>query len=260
MSIPPQQIGTIIYPIRNSNGHNYKLGKPYIVSYVDDDGTFKAKDPDSQQEGNWLRWEDVSLYPPIGWLWLKKVLHPDVVSLLSVFEGIESLILNEAYKDVILHSLPDLHKRLVSLSRKQERQHEDTSGKVVSFPKMSSSPSIPQMPFTEDTGEGQDEPAEEKHEGPSFNDTLNIQFDPSVEEKLRSLISSHIGSKLAEPEVEEIERLVRTAYESGVRTGMREALGYDPSTISQVIMDIRKSAEENDSDGDDDDDGFDFDL
>ncbi len=45
----------------NSNDHNYDLGKVYVVTLVDDDGTFKAKDPETDEEGNWLRFGDAKL-------------------------------------------------------------------------------------------------------------------------------------------------------------------------------------------------------
>ncbi|MBU1238082.1 hypothetical protein KKF84_19660 [Myxococcota bacterium] len=121
MAISPQEIGQTIYPIRNSNGHNYLIGKGYSVSYVDSDGTFKGKDPASGIEGNWLKWEDVSLTPPLGWIWLKGQLPKNVVHILSLFNGIDELILKEEHKDLLLQQLPDLMDRLEQTGRQLEK-------------------------------------------------------------------------------------------------------------------------------------------
>ncbi|MBU1221252.1 hypothetical protein KKF34_12055 [Myxococcota bacterium] len=143
MAIPPQEEGTIIYPVRNSNGHSYIIGKAYIIAYVDEDGTFKCKDPVTGQEGNWIKWEDVSLSAPMGWLWLKERLPPDAVSLLTLFDGVENLILKEEVKDIIIRDLPDLNHRLLTIARSSGKTTSSRTvldaknASILSFPKNS---------------------------------------------------------------------------------------------------------------------------
>ncbi|MBN2725543.1 MAG: hypothetical protein JXR95_15870 [Deltaproteobacteria bacterium] len=142
MGIPPQEEGTVIYPVRNGNGHNYTIGKGYIISYIDDDGTFKCKDPETGTEGNWIKWEDVSLTPPLGWLWLKEQLTDEVVSLLSLFEGIENLIIREDVKDQLITDIPDLRVKLLGLAKAREEKvflppEKKNNLSILSFPKNS---------------------------------------------------------------------------------------------------------------------------
>jgi len=166
MAIPPQEIGQIIYPVRNSNGHNYLIGKGYIVIYVDSDGTFKGKDPVSGVEGNWMKWEDVSLTPPLGWIWLKSQLPKNIVNILSLFNGVEELILKEEHKDLLLQQLPDLMDRLEQAGRQLEKTARATglanmkSGKanILSFPSANGfdQPADEPMSFDELEGLGDD--------------------------------------------------------------------------------------------------------
>ncbi len=56
-----QKPGTRVKIECNKHSHNYEIGKVYEITLVDTDGTFKAKNTDTDFEGNWLRWGEVSL-------------------------------------------------------------------------------------------------------------------------------------------------------------------------------------------------------
>ncbi|MDA3864914.1 MAG: hypothetical protein PF689_13715 [Deltaproteobacteria bacterium] len=122
----PLKTGSIIYPVKNSNGHNYIIGNPYIVTEVDDDGTFKAKDPNSNQEGNWLKWDDVSTQTPIGWHWLKENLSPEDAAILSLFKDSNTLLLKDEAKDALLRELEDLPKRMINLGKNELQTQNKT--------------------------------------------------------------------------------------------------------------------------------------
>ncbi len=106
-------VGTTVYVVGNCNNHNYTVGKPYIIAEVDDDGTFRARDLDSGNVGNWLRWQDVDDTPPIGWQFCKGVLPPEIVTFLEAFDGIDQITLRDNMKGRLLRRLPNLHEAIV---------------------------------------------------------------------------------------------------------------------------------------------------
>jgi hypothetical protein len=105
-------LGSTVWVIGNCNDHGYVLGKPYVVVEIDDDGTFRARDPHSGMVGNWLRWQDVDIRPPIGWDSCKKVLPPEIVRFLEAFDGIESITLRESVKQRMLARVPQLYEAI----------------------------------------------------------------------------------------------------------------------------------------------------
>lgn len=55
------RVGSVVTVTKNSNGHNYDVGKQYRVSHLMDDRTFHAVDEVSGKEGNILSQDDVEL-------------------------------------------------------------------------------------------------------------------------------------------------------------------------------------------------------
>ena len=119
--------GSRIRVVRNSNSHDYELNKVYVVTRVDTDGTFKAKDPSTGKEGNWLRWGDCEPASDIGWKFCKEVLPQEVIALLSAFDGIEQIELSRDVKDKILLGLPDLYERILDASASLELEKSAAS-------------------------------------------------------------------------------------------------------------------------------------
>lgn len=125
-------VGTRVYIIGNSNDHNYIVGRAYIVHEIDTDGTFKARDLDSGVVGNWLRWRDIDVVPPIGWDFCRSVLPPEVITFLSAFDGIESIRLRDDIKTRILRRMPNLYDAIM-----QEAERDASAaqgGKMIEFP------------------------------------------------------------------------------------------------------------------------------
>jgi hypothetical protein len=56
-----REVGTHVKVEKNLHSHSYTIGKIYVVTRADDDGTLRAKDIDTGAEGNWLRWTEISL-------------------------------------------------------------------------------------------------------------------------------------------------------------------------------------------------------
>jgi hypothetical protein len=111
----PVPVGTRIRVVRNDFQHEYAIGSIYTITRVDDDGTFKAADPNGIV-GNWLRWEECEHALPVIWDHLAATLPEDIVRFLSCFDGIRSLTLQTEVVDRILAKLPDLHERVASLA------------------------------------------------------------------------------------------------------------------------------------------------
>ena len=109
-------LGSRVYIIGNANNHNYTVGKAYVVAEIDDDGTFRAKDPETGVVGNWLRWVDVDSVAPVGWQWVRTVLPPDVVTFLEAFDGIEEIRLKETMKARLMQRLPNLFDAILEES------------------------------------------------------------------------------------------------------------------------------------------------
>ncbi len=115
-------IGSRIFVTGNVNNHNYTVGKAYIVAEIDDDGTLRARDPESGVVGNWLRWQDVDSVAPVGWQWVRTVLPPDVVLFLEAFEGIEQITLREPMKARLMQRLPSLFDAILDESQKMRAE------------------------------------------------------------------------------------------------------------------------------------------
>jgi hypothetical protein len=192
MAIQPQEVGTTIYPIRNSNGHDYVIGKPYVVIFVDTDGTCKAKDILTSKEGNWLKWEDLTLTAPLGWIWLKKQLPQKIISILTLFDGVDQLILNEEYKDLILQELPDLMNRLETVGSTVIKNNEtliktkasiNPTANILSFPGGNGTPPSDQLTlegYTEsDDDYSIDDGDIDLSEDVPFEDMLDILGEPN---------------------------------------------------------------------------------
>ncbi len=119
-------LGSQIYVIGNVNNHNYTVGKAYIVAEIDDDGTLRARDPESGVVGNWLRWQDVDSTAPIGWQWVRTVLPPEVVLFLEAFEGIDQITLREPMKARLMQRLPSLFDAILDESKKMRAEESPT--------------------------------------------------------------------------------------------------------------------------------------
>ncbi len=115
-------LGSRIFITGNANNHNYTVGKAYIVAEIDDDGTLRARDPESGTVGNWLRWQDVDSVAPVGWQWVRTVLPPEVVLFLEAFEGIDQITLREPVKARLMQRLPSLFDAILDESRKMRAE------------------------------------------------------------------------------------------------------------------------------------------
>lgn len=125
-------VGTRVYVVSNTNDHNYTVGRAYVITEVDDDGTFKARDPDSGVVGNWLRWKDIDIVPPLGWDFCKGVLPPEVVTFLSAFQGIESIRIRDDIKTRILRKIPNLYDAIMEEAVRDGAAA--AGGKMIEFP------------------------------------------------------------------------------------------------------------------------------
>lgn len=120
-------LGSRIFVIGNVNNHNYIVGRAYIVAEIDDDGTLRARDPETGNVGNWLRWQDVDSVAPVGWQWARTVLPADVVLFLEAFEGIEQITLREPMKARLMQRLPSLFDAILEESKKMRDEETPAS-------------------------------------------------------------------------------------------------------------------------------------
>ena len=114
----PVPAGTRIRVLRNNNTHSYKVGEVYTVTYIDDDGTFKAAD-DRGRIGNWLRWSECEPVDESIWTRIAVDLPEPLVRFISCFDGIGEIALKEKVVDAVLAKLPDLHERIVAATTTQ---------------------------------------------------------------------------------------------------------------------------------------------
>jgi hypothetical protein len=126
-------LGSQIFVIGNVNNHNYVVGRAYIVAEIDDDGTLRARDPETGVVGNWLRWQDVDSVAPVGWQWARTVLPPEVVLFLEAFEGIEQITLRESMKARLMARLPSLFEAI--LDEAQKMRAEETPAPTATIDK-----------------------------------------------------------------------------------------------------------------------------
>jgi hypothetical protein len=125
----PFSVGMKIRPIANFGRHSYQQGKTYVVTSVDSsDSTLKAQDSGGT-EGNWIRWDDCQVAEEIGWEWLKQMLPAEALDLLSNFDGLDNLRLNEEVRTQLLLGIPDLKNRILEV---RERMENESLTKVAS--------------------------------------------------------------------------------------------------------------------------------
>lgn len=117
---PPFAVGMKIRPTRNFGRHSYQNGKTYTVVSVDsNDSTLRARDS-SGDEGNWIRWSDCQIAEEIGWEWLKQMLPAEALDLLSNFDGLDHLRLNEEVRTQLILTIPDLKNRILEVREGME--------------------------------------------------------------------------------------------------------------------------------------------
>lgn len=126
-------IGAKVWVTGNCNDHAYVVGKPYVVVEIDDDGTFRGRDPETGVTGNWLRWQDVDIRPPIGWAYCQQVLPPEVIHFLSAFDGIESIVLRDDVKHRLLSRMPGLFQAIVA-AQTEVTEERPEAGELPSRP------------------------------------------------------------------------------------------------------------------------------
>jgi len=114
----PVPAGTRIRVLRNNSTHSYKVGEVYTVTYIDDDGTFKAAD-DRGRIGNWLRWSECEPVDESIWTKIAVDLPEPLVRFISCFDGIGEIALKEKVVDAVFAKLPDLHERIVAATTTQ---------------------------------------------------------------------------------------------------------------------------------------------
>ena len=61
----------------------------------------------------WVSWLGFAVVEEIGWEWLRKQLPAEALDLLSAFDGVETLKLKPAIKDLVVRRQPDLKNVLV---------------------------------------------------------------------------------------------------------------------------------------------------
>lgn len=111
----PAPTGSRIRVLRNNHNHTYTIGDVYTVTYVDEDGTFRAADAKGRI-GNWLRWSECEAVDDSLWPKIAASLPEPLVRFLSCFDGIGEIALKEKVVDAVLARLPDLHERIVAIA------------------------------------------------------------------------------------------------------------------------------------------------
>ena len=112
------EIGTHVRVVGNSNEHNYAIGGEVVVVEIDPTrAAFRARRADSDEVGNWLVASDVLKVARLGWDWLRELLPPEDVELLSAFDGLETLELKEEVKAELVKQVPDLKAAILATAR-----------------------------------------------------------------------------------------------------------------------------------------------
>lgn len=93
----------------------YERGKTYVVVRIDNnDNTLIAADSEGK-EGPWVQWRNCEpCVDEINWNWLRNHLPTEALELLSAFEGLDGLRLNDSIRDRILMQLPNLKDRILA--------------------------------------------------------------------------------------------------------------------------------------------------
>ena len=105
-------VGECLVITRNSGSHGMKVGERIVVCNVDDDdNTLQGHSRGSKVAVGWIPWADCE---PVtfGWDYARLHLPPELVRILSACDGIETISLNPAIRDLILESLPDWRQRV----------------------------------------------------------------------------------------------------------------------------------------------------
>jgi len=109
----------------------YERGKTYVIVRVDtNDNTLVAADSEGK-EGTWIQWRHCELCTDdITWSWLKNHLPSEALELLSAFEGLDGLRLNDTIRDRILMQLPNLKERILTSQIQLEEEFASTGAGV----------------------------------------------------------------------------------------------------------------------------------
>ena len=114
-------VGQCVVVTRNSGRHGLKVGTRLVISKVDDsDNTVRGyADGSTSGADNWIPWSDIQ---PVGfgWDYVRRLLPPEIVTLLSACEGVRSLALNDEIRLAVLATLPDLRERITEAVREVE--------------------------------------------------------------------------------------------------------------------------------------------
>ena len=112
-----------------SSDHDYEPGKVYEVLHPLPNGnTCILADPHTGATGSPILYEELEHLGSahtLGWDWLKTILPPHDVQLLSAFDGLERLTLRDEIKDRIVEQLPNLQQQLLEQTA-SETGAEDT--------------------------------------------------------------------------------------------------------------------------------------
>jgi hypothetical protein len=105
-------VGECLVVARDDGEHSLSPGVRLIVLKVDDsDSTILARVVGGSEVDDWIPWSDLE---PLhfGWDFIRTHLPPDVVTILTAFEDIETVTLNKDVKRAIIATLPDITLRI----------------------------------------------------------------------------------------------------------------------------------------------------
>jgi len=106
--------GMRVRVIESSPFDEYHIDQELVVEQVDtSDSTLRGRDPQTGKIGGWLHWHQVEqVGGRVGWDFLKTVLSPRTIELLSAFDGLQRLKLKNEVADEILLGVPDFEERI----------------------------------------------------------------------------------------------------------------------------------------------------
>lgn len=108
------KVGVRVRALSSENG--YQANRVYVVAEVDDDNTFKGRDPKTGNVGRWVSWNHFAPASELGLEFAKKMLPPEVVSFLSAFDGLEAIELRSEFKDALIKKMPHIKDEILRLS------------------------------------------------------------------------------------------------------------------------------------------------
>jgi hypothetical protein len=108
--------GECVRIVRNTGDHSGRVGDLFTVCQVDDsDSTIRGVPRGFHNVADfWIPWSDIEPVA-LGWDYARGHLPAEVVTLLSVCDGIEHLSLNSQIKSEIFHALPDWRERVMEV-------------------------------------------------------------------------------------------------------------------------------------------------